>query len=133
MKPATIAEVIASAHARTPKATRKAVAVDNQGIVVAIAAVEAGETGTLRAVAYDFCAKANVTNGDLVASWPGAPLLKSGRVIAKGEVLPDDDPIVGIDILKGHETHWFVAIRPHDDSIIEAARAGNAGLSLEAS
>ena len=90
-------------------------------------------------MAYDFNAskerkfranhKADI-DCDLVASWPGAPMLKSGKVLTAGEPIPDDDPIVGISLEKGSETAWFLAVRPHDPLIAQAAKAGDvAGFS----
>ena len=88
----------------------------------------------LVAMSYNFCAskarafKANhadaLPKAELVASWPGAPILKSGRVLKAGEALPTDDDVVGINIEKGRETHWFVKVRPNDPAIVEAAKAG---------
>ena len=94
----------------------------------------------LVAMSYDFCAskarafKANHTDplpkAELVASWPGAPILKSGRVLKAGEALPTDDDVIGINIEKGRETHWFVKVRPNDPAIVEAAQKGDvAGFS----
>ncbi len=94
----------------------------------------------LVAMSYDFCAskarafKANhadpLPKAELVASWPGAPILKSGRVLKVGEALPTDDAVIGINIEKGRETHWFVKVRPNDAAIVEAAKAGDvAGFS----
>lgn len=139
----TIADVIRSARDGAAKArpTFKAIPSDNQGVIIGIGSAahivdrddEVVTPAALLGMAYDFCAskarefRANhdaVIDADLVASWPGAPILKSGRVLGVGEELPTDDPVVGINIEKGNETHWFVGVRPHDERIVEAARKG---------
>jgi hypothetical protein len=89
-------------------------------------------TKALVKMAHDFTArdkrtfKANHKDeiaADLVASMTGAPILKSGRTLAAGEELPDDDEIIGID-LKAEPIAWFVGVRPHDATITDAARKG---------
>lgn len=131
------------AAAEAKAATFKAVAVDDQGVIIGIGAMagnidrdgEVVQVGALLQMAYDFCAskartfKANhddaaELSADLVASMPGAPVLKSGRILKAGEDLPDDDPVVGINIEKGNEIAWFMGIRPHDPAVLEAARKG---------
>lgn len=125
----------------------KAVAVDDQGVIYGIASMvtvdregEIVEKGALLQMAYDFCAskarqflfnhdKDAPLDADLVASIPGAPILKSGRVLKAGESLPDDDPVVGIDIQKGNEIAWFVGLKPHDSRVLEQARKGGHGFS----
>lgn len=144
----TIAEVVKSARQVAAVQAFKAVNVDNQGVIIAIGASvgldredDAVTRGALVGMAYDFCASSNrefranhdadaILKADLVASFPGAPILKSGALLAPGSEIPDDDEIIGIDIRKGNETHWFVGIKPHDPAITEAARKGElAGLS----
>jgi Putative phage serine protease XkdF len=140
---ATIAAVVRAARdgASKGRPTFKAVAVDDQDVIIGIGSAahivdnddEAVTPAALIGMAYDFCAskarefRANhdaILDADLVASWPGAPILKSGRVLGAGEELPADDPVVGINIEKGNETHWFVGVRPHDKRIVKAAREG---------
>lgn len=136
----------------TDKATAKpyafkAVSTDDTGVIVGIGAAaenidlddEVMRKADLVKMAFEFCAskartfKANHKEEigcDLVASWPGAPIFKSGNVLKAGEALPTDDPIIGINIEKGSETHWFVAVKPHDASAVEAAKKGDiAGFS----
>ena len=144
----TIAEVVKAARQPSPVQTFKAVNVDNQGVIIAIGASvgldredDAVTKAALIGMAYDFCAASNrefranhdaeaVLKADLVASFPGAPILKSGAILAPGAEMPEGDEIIGIDIRKGNETHWFVGIKPHDPAITEAARKGElAGLS----
>jgi hypothetical protein len=90
------------------------------------------QTKTLVAMAYDFTKaaartfKANHTDAleaDLVASMPGAPILKSGRVLKFGEEIPDDDEVTGID-LKAEPIAWFVGLKPHDPAVAQLARDG---------
>jgi hypothetical protein len=92
------------------------------------------KTGDLVRMAYDYCAstsrafKANHKDEidcQLVASWPGAPVLKSGRVLRDGEPLPSGDPVSAISLEKGCETAWFIAVRPRDQKVFEAAKAGD--------
>lgn len=118
----------------------KAIAVDD-GVIIGIGAYaenvdldnEVVDKANLVKMAYEFCASADRTfkanhqeelGADLVASWPGAPILKSGRKLADGESLPDDDPVIGISLEKGAESAWFVAVRPHDPEVAKAAKAG---------
>lgn len=120
--------------------TFKAAYVSNDGVIYLIGAYAGNvdldndvlQTKALVDMSYDFCSskartfKANHKNdiaADLVASMPGAPILKSGRVMAYGEDLPEDDPITGICITS-EPVAWFVGIRPHDKAIAEKARAG---------
>jgi hypothetical protein len=120
----------------------KAVNVDDHGVIIGIGASisvdreeDAVARGALLGLSYDFCAskgrefRANhdaeaLLEADLVCSWPGAPVLKSGTILQPGQEVPADDSIVGINIEKGNETHWFVGIRPHDARIVDAARKG---------
>lgn len=90
------------------------------------------QTKALVDMSYDFTSAATRTfkanhkdeiKADLVASMPGAPILKSGKVLKFGEDMPADDEIVGID-LKAEPIAWFVGIRPHDKAIAEKAKAG---------
>ena len=60
---------------------------------------------------------------DLVASFPGAPILKSGKTLTWGEEMPPDDEVIGID-LKAEPIAWFVGVRPHDKALAEKAKAG---------
>ena len=126
----------------------KALGVDEHGVIVGIGAVAGNidlDNETLAqkglvTMAYDFCGanarvlKANhgetMPKAELVASWPGAPILKSGAILAPDAMPTDEDPIVGINIEKGKETHWFVGIRPNDDAVLEEAKKGGiAGFS----
>lgn len=120
----------------------KAVAVDEElGMIVLIGSAadivdredEAVDKAAVVRMAFDFCASDERTfkaNHDveidcsLVASWPGAPILKSGKVLELGAVVPQDDPVVGINIEKGKETHWFVGVRPNDPEVLKAAKEG---------
>ncbi len=106
----------------------KAISVDEEGVIIGIGSSDAwdsqGESMTAKAVvqiAYEFCSKAErefrinhdaeaIIGCDLVASFPGAPILVDGVV-------------VGIDI-RANATHWFVGVRPHDSSLVEEAKAG---------
>lgn len=119
----------------------------HDGVIIGIGAAaenvdlddEVVRKSALVKMAYDFCSASNRVfkanhqepiDCALVASWPGAPVLKSGKVLAEGEELPDDDPIVAINLEKGKETHWFVAVRPSDSEIADlAAKGGIAGFS----
>jgi hypothetical protein len=69
----------------------------------------------------------DLSKAELVESIVGAPILKSGRVIKLGEELPkaDEDPVVGMNIEKGAETHWLIAFRPNDEAVLEAAKKGS--------
>lgn len=143
--PAETAEKPAeNAEAEQKAMTFKACSVDDQGVIVLIGSAadiedrdkETVEKGAVLRMAFDFCAgatrtfKANHDHEiacDLVASWPGSPVLKSGRLIESGEKLPDDDPVVAINIEKGRESHWFVGVRPHDPEVLKAAREGKLG------
>lgn len=91
-------------------------------------------------MSYDFCARGSRTfkgnhtdeiKADLVESWTGAPILRSGKTLAKGEAIPKhaDDPIIGINIEKGKATHWFVGIRPEDPALLDEAAKGELTLS----
>lgn len=143
-KAMSIAEAIVKARigATATRPAFKAVSVDNQGVIVGIGSAayivdseeDEVQQRALVGMAYDFCAskarefRANhddLLEADLVASWPGAPILKSGRVLGRGEELPADDLVVGINIEKGNETHWFVGVRPHDPRVVDAARKGD--------
>lgn len=129
-----------------PRGTFKAIAIDEeQGVLIAVAST-AGNVDTdgdvisvpaLRDLAYDFTAgdrkfKSNHKqdiNCELVGSWVGAPILKSGRVLKAGDEPTSDDPIVAISLEKGTECAWIVALRP-DPSVIKAAKNGKVmGLS----
>jgi hypothetical protein len=126
----------------------KAMGVDDHGVIIGIGAVAGNvdlDNETLAqkglvTMAYDFCGasqrtlKANhgdtMEKAELVASWPGAPVLKSGAILAPDAMPTDDDPVVAINIEKGKETHWFVGIRPNDDAVLETAKKGGiAGFS----
>jgi hypothetical protein len=120
----------------------KAIAVDEElGVLTLIGSAahivdredESVEKGALIRMAFDFCAskgrtfKANHAHEidcDLVASWPGTPVLKSGVMVGPGDAIPADDPIVAINIEKGNETHWFVGVRPNDPEVLKAAKNG---------
>lgn len=148
--PATAADAAPTGEAKGEKKPLafKAVAVDDQGVIIGIGASigvdsqdEAVTKAALLGLAYEFCAgtdrefranhdeKAKV-DAELVCSWPGAPVLKSGTILAPGQEVPPNDPIVAINIEKGAETHWFVGIRPKDEAVLKAARNGEiAGFS----
>lgn len=122
--------------------TFKAVCVDDQGVIIGIGASiatdndnESVSKGALIGMAHDFCSSDNrafranhdkgmAIDADLVASWPGAPVLKSGRILAPGEAIPQDDAVVAINIEKGKETHWFIGVKPRDPRVLEQARKG---------
>jgi Putative phage serine protease XkdF len=127
----------------------KAAYVSDDGVIYGIGAYATNvdldndvvATKALVKMAYDFCAASERTfkanhqenlDADLVASMPGAPILKSGRILTAGEALPDDDPITAI-CLKSEPIAWFVGVRPHDPEIAKAAKAGAvAGFSFGA-
>ena len=129
--------------------TFKAAYVSDDGVIYGIGAYaenidlddEVLRTKALVGMAYDFCSATNrvfkanhqdVLAADLVASMPGAPILKSGRILAAGEDVPEDDPITGI-CLKSQPIAWFVGVRPQDPAISEMARKGGvAGFSFGA-
>jgi len=137
---APVAEVPAVEVKETAKPmTFKSAYVSDDGVIYLIGAYAGNvdddsdvlHTKALVKMAYDFTSggtrrfKANHKEdlaADLVASMPGAPILKSGRVLAYGEDVPNDDPITGI-CLKSEPVAWFVGIRPHDKSIAEKAKA----------
>jgi len=59
----------------------------------------------------------------------GRSILKSGRVLEYGEPIPDNDPMVGLN-LEGEPSCWTVGIRPRDAAVLDLARKGGiAGLS----
>jgi hypothetical protein len=114
--------------------------VSNDGVIYLIGAYagnvdlddEVLQTKALVTMAYDFCSAEKRTfkcnhkdaiPADLVASMPGAPILKSGKVLKYGEEMPEGDEIVGID-LKAEPIAWFVGVRPHDPEIAKKAKAG---------
>lgn len=72
---------------------------------------------------------------ELVESWTGVPLVKSGDTVTAlkaGETLADDAQVVGISF-EGTATHWFIGVRPSDPAVVEAAKAGEiAGFSWSA-
>ena len=69
---------------------------------------------------------------ELVESMTGAPILQSGRVLAYGDDMPNDDPVTGID-LKGDPIAWFCALEIHDPAIVELVKSGAiVGTSWEA-
>lgn len=132
----------AVAPAQDKAMTFKAVCVEDRGVIMGIGGSiavdkqgEDVEKGALIGLAYDFCASAERTfrpnhdqhasiDADLVESWLGEPVLKSGRVLAPGEAVPQDDPIDVSQCRKGAETHWFITVKPHDAAVLEAARKG---------
>lgn len=146
----------AKAAIEKPKLAFKAIGAGIDGIIVGIGASagspskldkddEFVDKAGLVKMAYDFCSakdrtfKANHKEEiavDLVASWPGAPIVKSGsgvRCLEIDEPLTDAYEVVGIDIAKGSESHWFVAVRPKDPEIAAlAAKGGIAGFSFGA-
>ena len=86
--------------------TFKAAYVSDDGVIYGIGAYaenidlddEVLRTKALVGMAYDFCSATNrvfkanhqdVLAADLVASMPGAPILKSGRILAAGEDVPE--------------------------------------------
>ena len=138
-EPAPSAEPPAEAKA-APVATFKAAYVSDDGVIYGIGAYAESfdrdddnlRTKALVKMAYDFCAASTRTfkachkeelGADLVASMPGAPILKSGRVLKAGEEIPSNDPVTGID-LKAEPIAWFVGVRPRDPDVSEMARKG---------
>lgn len=125
----------------------KAISTNDTGVILGIGAAaenidlddEVMRKADLVRMSYDFCSASTRTfkanhkeeiGCDLVASWPGAPIFKSGKVLKAGDAIPADDPIIGINIEKGSETHWFVAVKPHDAEVLETAKKGGiAGFS----
>lgn len=118
----------------------KAAYVSDDGVIYLIGAYagnvdkdnEVLQTKALVDMSYDFCSAASRVfkcnhkteiGADLVASMPGAPRLKSGRILKFGEEHPENDPITGID-LDAEPIAWFVGVRPHDKSVAEKAKAG---------
>lgn len=143
-----------AAPAQDKRVAFKAIGSTPEGIIVGIGAA-AGDKNKLDLdgeffskadlvkMAHDFCAardrtfKANHKKAigcDLVSSWPGAPIIKDGngvRTLKASETLTDEMHVVGIDITKGKETHWFVAARPKDAEVAAlAAKGGVAGFSV---
>jgi len=134
----------------------KALSIDEKGVITGIGGAagdinkvdldkEFIEKADLMDLAFDFCGSANRSfkanhtddlGADLVESWVGAPIIKDGdavRVLKADEVLDDKMEVVGISTEKGAETHWFVGVRPHDQKVVEAAKAGElAGFSFSA-
>lgn len=143
-KPADASET--DATKAEPLATFKAAYTSDDGVIYAIGAYAGNvdddddvlTTKALVKMAYDFTRSSTRTfkachaeeiGAELVASMPGAPLLKSGRVLHYGETIPDDDPVVGID-LKAEPIAWFVGVKPTDPKVSELAKAGGlSGLS----
>lgn len=134
----------------------KAIAVDEFGIVYGIGGAAGStakldkdgefiEKGDLCRLAFDFCAKggrkfnANHDRGwsidaQLVESWVGAPIIRkegATRTLSANEVLdPATMTVIGINVEKGNETHWFVGVKPLDPEIVELAKSGGvAGFS----
>lgn len=133
----------------------KAISCDDFGVIVGIGGAAGSvnkldkdgeflEKGDLMAMAFDFTAAAsksfkanhddNVSiDAQLVESWVGAPIIKDSsgiRTLKADEALTPDMDVVGIDVTKGNETHWFVGVRPSDPQVVEAAKAGKiAGFS----
>lgn len=142
-------ETQAEAKETAGPVTFKAAYVSDDGVIYGIGAYaenidlddEVLRTKALVGMAYDFCSastrvfKANHQDelaADLVASMPGAPILKSGRILTAGEDVPENDPITGI-CLKSQPIAWFVGVRPSDPAISEMARKGGvAGFSFGA-
>jgi hypothetical protein len=63
----------------------------------------------------------------LVESWVGAPIISDGdalRTLKADETLAEDMNVVGINIEKGNETHWFLSFKPSDPEVAEIAKAG---------
>lgn len=126
----------------------KAIGVQEEyGVIIGIGAaadnvdldLEIVNKGALIQMSYDFCAstsrtfKANHTaiiSCELVASWPGDPILKSGKALKKGDPIPEDDEIIGIGIGPDSGSSWFVGVKPQDKAILDAAKKGEiAGFS----
>lgn len=143
--PATDVPAVAESPVTADEAkamTFKAVSVDDRGVIYGIGGSiardkqdEDVEKGALIGLAYDFCARADRTfrpnhdqtatvDAELVESWLGEPVLKSGRVLAPGEAVPANDPIDLAQCRKGQETHWFMTVKPKDPAILDAARKG---------
>lgn len=136
--------------------TFRAVGSTTEGVIVGIGASAGSpdkldregeflDMPALKKMAYDFCAATSRTfkanheeeiDCALVASWPGAPLIADGggvRRLQKNEPLDPSMTVVGIDIQKGAESHWFVAVKPRDPQIAQlAAEGGIAGFSFGA-
>jgi hypothetical protein len=100
---------------------------------------EAVPQADLIAMAHGFCASKgrafnanhgqdhfDLSKAELVESIVGAPILKSGRVMKLGEELPkaEDDPVVGMNIEKGAETHWLIGFKPNNEAVVEEAKKG---------
>ncbi len=139
-----------------PSFSFKAIGSSTDGVIIGIGAAAGSPSkldkddefvskADLTKMAYDFCSakdrtfKANHQEEiavDLVASWPGSPIIRTDdgvRVLKADESLTDEMNVVGIDITKGAETHWFVGARPKDPDIAAlAAKGGIAGFSFGA-
>jgi nucleoid-associated protein YgaU len=132
----------------------KAIGVDEFGVIIGIAGAagdptnldldgEYMEKGDLARMAHSFVSSSTRTfkanhkdeiGCNLVESWVGAPIVKGGsggmRMLAPGERITRETNIVGINVEKGNESHWFVAVRPTDPEVVAKAKAGKiAGFS----
>jgi hypothetical protein len=137
----------AAAEANAPKISLKAVATDEMGVITFIGGAAGsadkldldGEfigKADLVKMAFDFCSaegrtfKANHSEPidcALVESFVGAPIIKDGdalRTLKVDETLTKDMDVVGINIEKGNETHWFMSVKPADSEVVEIAKAG---------
>lgn len=144
----TAAQATAGEASKARGMAFKAINVDDMGVITFIGGAvgdvkrldldgEFVEKGDLLTMAFDFCAapertfKENhetVVKADLVQSWVGAPIIKEGdaiRTLKADEVLAKDAQVVGINIEKGAETHWFLSARPQDPELIEKAKKGD--------
>jgi len=144
-----VAKAAAIAKAKVSKAgvTLKATTVD-RGVIHGVGAVAANidlddevlRESALVDMAYDFCAskgrefKINhgekaLPKAELVESMVGGVFVTEKgsstiRSLNRGEDVPADATVVGIDTTKA--THWHVAFRPNDDEVLETARKGGA-------
>lgn len=142
--------------AEAPTMAFKAIGSTTEGVIIGIGAAagnpdkldldeEFVSKADLVQMAYDFCSSKDRTfkanhrekiDCDLVASWPGAPIIKNGsgvRLLDDNEYLDDSMEVVGISTAKGAESHWFVGVKPKDPEIAElAAKGGIAGFSFGA-
>ncbi len=143
-------EASKSERVATFKASRVEVSPVDPSIIVGIGAVAEnvdadGETlarADVTRMAHDFLLKGGertfkanhveAIGADLVESWVGVPIYKTTegtmRVVKAGEAVPDGAKFAGIS--NDEDTHWFLAIKPHDTALVELAKKGGlSGLS----
>lgn len=137
----------AAAEVKTPQISMKAVSTDELGVITFIGGAAGsvdkldldGEfigKADLVKMAFDFCSdsgrtfKANHSEPiacALVESFVGAPIIQDGdsmRTLKADESLTKDMNVVGINIEKGNETHWFLSVKPANSEVVEIAKAG---------